>query len=155
MSQSRIRINGRSLTIYGVTKLSRDDLRGLDAKALARLRAFAGLAADYGATTWQRQDGWRVIERLDKLSEPRYTPAELGSFAFEVGEPDDEGYVLVQTINDQGTVSARDVLHYAEVGGFIAAAREAEDVRAEAAASGRHPFEVAMLREAEREQGER
>lgn len=158
MAQGRFTLAGRRLTVGQLTRVALDELRALAPERRAELRRFVGLAADYGATTWQRQDGWLMVERLDALDAARYAPAEPGDVRFEVGERDEDGYQAVLTIDDEGAVVDRDYMRYDAVGAFVAGHREAQDRRARADELGVHPLELAFApfgEEWQREQEER
>jgi hypothetical protein len=157
MARQRITVMGERLS---VTQLARKPLswyRALDPDAAARVRRFAGLQADWGARTWDRQDGWAVVEKFDQLE--LKDPADPGDVRFELLPIDEDGGRLVLTIDDKGVVCERNYFaRAADAGAMIQATREHQDLVKRADEQGVHPLELAFApfgEEWQREQEER
>jgi hypothetical protein len=147
----RISIGGVKYTITRAAALPTAHLRGLSAKDRERLREFAALVADYGATYYRRMLGHQLLERLEQLD--RLAPAEPGDVRFDVSTTED-GETRVLVIDDRGEEIERHWFQTrSEAFDMVQAWREHQAVVERAEREGRHPLEYLDEMEHERERG--
>lgn len=155
-------------------KHTSETIKSLTDKQLEAGRKTAALNADYGRNFYERSDGWRVLEMIEREQGRRagtiLEPADPGDVRFELVDPsyDEETgepmfneelpYGLL-VVDDQGEIVQRHAFATSwERSSMVLAHREHQSLVEEADRLGVHPLEIAFAPfgpECEREQEER